>query len=363
MNSTGNIVIIGGGLSGLTLAYLLFQKGIEATVLEASSRLGGRIQTIKGTQGTPLELGATWLSDLHTNLLELTNELGLTKYPQYSGGISLFQTKSFEPPQKFFVPEAENPSYRIAGGTQMLIDRLAEELNKDHIHLNKKVSAIKQMDNDSLIVEVTGGTIFRADQVMICIPPQLAAAHITFTPELPETVTQILPAVQTWMAGALKFTIEYSEPFWRKEGYSGMLYSHAGMIVEMYDHTNFEEDKFGFIGFLNSGAAGYNYEVRKEFVLRQLVDLFGKEAAMPLDYQDKFWNDELLIAGNPTIQRPHQFNGHPLLQEVYMNGKLYFCGTETSLVYGGYMEGAVTSAKRIAERVIQTKLVPNETIG
>ncbi|MCZ2101840.1 MAG: FAD-dependent oxidoreductase [Chitinophagales bacterium] len=91
------IIIIGGGLSGLTLAYLLSKRNIKATILEASDRLGGRIQTIKGNLETPMELGATWFSDMHPNLLALIDELGLQKYPQFSKGISLFQTKSFEP--------------------------------------------------------------------------------------------------------------------------------------------------------------------------------------------------------------------------------------------------------------------------
>ena len=114
MGSEEKYVIVGGGLSGLALAYELSKKGIQATILEASSRLGGRIQTEKGEKGTPLEMGATWFGAMHTNLMDLIEELGLKKYPQYSEGISLFETKSFEPPQKFFVPESEAPSYRIA---------------------------------------------------------------------------------------------------------------------------------------------------------------------------------------------------------------------------------------------------------
>ena len=116
------IIIVGAGLSGLTLAHLLAKKDIESTVLEASTRIGGRIQTESGKLKTPLELGATWFSNIHVNLTKLINELGLKKFPQFSEGISLFQTKSFEPAQKFYVPESESPSYRVAGGTQNLID-------------------------------------------------------------------------------------------------------------------------------------------------------------------------------------------------------------------------------------------------
>lgn len=244
MELNKKIVIIGGGLSGLTLAYLLSKKGISTTVLEASTRLGGRIQTINGAHYTPLELGATWFSDVHHNLLDLIQELDLVKYPQYSGGISLFQTKSFEPAQQFFVPPSESPSYRLAGGTQVLIDRLAEKLPAGTIQLEKRVTSISSEKN-CLTVSLADRTFMDADRVVICLPPSLAASCIQFLPGLPETVCQILPTVQTWMAGAIKFTLEYSEPFWRKDGYSGMLYSHAGIVTEMYDHTNFEEDKLG----------------------------------------------------------------------------------------------------------------------
>lgn len=347
MKTRERIIIVGGGLSGLTLAYLLSKKNIDATVLEASPRLGGRIQTVKGALGTPLELGATWFSDVHPNLLSLIAELGLQKYLQFSKGLSLFQTTSFEPPQKFFVPEPETPSYRLSGGTQILIDTLAQKLDSQNIRLNTKATGIRNSE-DALTIETAGGAAYLADKVVLCLPPQLIASHIEFYPELEEPVREILPTVQTWMAGAVKFTLEYSEPFWRKEGYSGMLYSHAGIVTEMYDHTNFGEDKYGFTGFLNGGAASYAQEVRKEFVLRQLGELLGDKALKPTAYFDKVWTDEFVLAENQVNQSPHQNNGHPLLQMNYMNGKLFFCGTETATKFPGYMEGAVIAAKFVA---------------
>lgn len=40
------VAIIGGGISGLTTAYLLKRKGFDVAVLEASGRLGGNVQTV-----------------------------------------------------------------------------------------------------------------------------------------------------------------------------------------------------------------------------------------------------------------------------------------------------------------------------
>ncbi|HRP57172.1 hypothetical protein [Agriterribacter sp.] len=106
------------------------------------------------------------------------------------------------------------------------------------------------------------------------------------------------------MAGAVKFTLEYNVFFWRKEGYSGMLYSHAGIVTEMYDHTSFEEDKYGFTGFLNSGAVSYSRDTRRELVLPQLGELLGEKIMHPASYFDKVWNDEFIADGSPAFSRP-----------------------------------------------------------
>ena len=280
--------------------------------------------------------------------MRLIKELGLKKYPQFSKGVSLFQTKSFEPPQEFFIPESESPSYRIAGGTQMLVNNLSEKITPENIKLNTKVIAITEHENE-IIVETVNGQKLHANKVIVCMPPQLAGSQIHFYPDLPNSLSDILPTVQTWMSGAIKFVLEYEKPFWRNNGYSGMLYSHSGIVSEMYDHTNFEENKFGFTGFLNSGAASYSHKVRKEFVLKQLTELLGKEVENPNNYFDKIWNDEYVVIGNPFIQRPHQNNGHPMLQHAYMDGKLLFSGTETSTEFAGYMEGAIVSALKIVD--------------
>ena len=41
------IGIIGGGISGLTTAFLLKNKGFNVTLIEKSERVGGNIQTVE----------------------------------------------------------------------------------------------------------------------------------------------------------------------------------------------------------------------------------------------------------------------------------------------------------------------------
>lgn len=340
------VIIIGGGLSGLTLAYLLEKKGFEPTIIEASSRLGGRIQTVDGKLGTPLELGATWFSDSHQALLLLLEELGLKKYPQFTKGISLFQTDLHVPPQSFSVSESEAPSYRLVGGTEMLINTLKSRLVKTKIILNTQITRISLIDSSTLSVDASNVS-FHCNKVIVCLPPQLASS-IEFSFGLSSELQAIFPTVHTWMAGSIKFVLEYESPFWRKKGLSGMLYSHVDIISEMYDHTNYQESKFGFTGFLNSDTSELSQNERKSKVLKHVSGLFGNDALNPIAYFDKVWNDPFLVHGNIRPMRPHQNNGHPSLQKSYEMDKVYFCGTETSSEFSGYMEGAVRSANRVA---------------
>ncbi|MEM1001978.1 MAG: FAD-dependent oxidoreductase [Bacteroidota bacterium] len=352
MNPNEHIIIVGGGLSGLCLAYFLKHKNIETTILEASPRLGGRIQTQIGRLGTPLELGATWFSEFHEKFTTLLSELGLQRYAQFSEGKSLFETKSFEPPQEFYVPASKEPSYRLKGGTESIIDSLASGLSKDRIHLHTSVRSIIEQKN-YLEVQTKDGSIFKGQKVVLCLPPQLVGSDIEFSPELPDELQRLLPMVQTWMAGSIKFTLEYRQPFWRQTAYSGMLFSHVGIITEMYDHTNYEEDKYGFTGFLNGTAAIYTQDERKEYALQQLSKLLGPEARNIVGYYDKVWTDSYILGNNKPVPRPHFNNGNRLLHKSYLSGKLLFSGTETDQEYPGYMEGAVRSAARTFEQIIE----------
>lgn len=354
MPSEKRIIIIGGGLSGLTLAYLFSKHAIKTTILEASPRLGGRIQTKIGPLGTPLELGATWFTADHHRLQSLMSELGLHKHPQLSKGISLFETSSEELPQKFSVPEEESSSFRIVGGTQQLTEALLQKLHSSTIKPNCKVTYIHS-EQDELIVETSLGEKTVADQVILCLPPQVIGSEIAFSPSLPEPLPRLLPNVQTWMAGSIKFILEFEEPFWRKKGYSGMAFSHVGIIAEMYDHSNADQSKFGFTGFLNGASGRLSVAERQDLVLQHLEELFGEKIPKASLYQDKVWTDIFVLGDNPIITRAHQHNGHPLLLQSYFNEKLFFAGTETSTSYAGYMEGAIRSAERVAQQILKIK--------
>ena len=86
-----DIIIIGGGLTGLTLNYLLRKESLKVVVIEARDRLGGRIYTYKNENHPRLEMGATWLQSPHTSLTALLKQHNIGIFPQEMGETAIYQ--------------------------------------------------------------------------------------------------------------------------------------------------------------------------------------------------------------------------------------------------------------------------------
>ena len=342
------VIIIGAGLCGLYTAFLLQKKGIEVLILEANTRTGGRIKTITGTTAVTMEMGATWFGNEHSHLLEVLRSLEIPYFKQHTQGISLFETMSFVPPQKFEISDSEEPSFRIEGGTETLIKRLISEIGIQNIKTNTKITVIKE-ENNHLIVTDSDGQSYSADKVISTIPPNLLVNSVVFEPNLPENFTQLAKKTHTWMGESIKFAVEYKTPFWKQNNYSGTLFSQASIIQEMYDHSTADNSGFALKGFLNGGTAVLSMEERKEKVIAQLTTFFGPEAKDYVAYFENVWRKEpLTFQPYEQLVLAHQNNGHSLFKKPFQNGKLYVSGAESATQNPGYMDGAIAAAKTIA---------------
>ncbi|WP_299215662.1 FAD-dependent oxidoreductase [uncultured Aquimarina sp.] len=345
------VLIIGAGLTGLLLAYRLKKSGIAAKVIEARNRIGGRIHTLQSKNETPIEMGATWLSTQHYELLMLLEELELPVFEQFMEGITLFEPLSTAPPQQIQLPTNQQPSYRIQGGTISIINRLAEFLTNEELILNEKVTHINYL-KDHFEIDSESATHY-VNKVISTIPPMLLMNSIQFNPLLPENVIDIANKTHTWMGDSIKFGISYKQPFWKENKYSGTVFSNVGPITELYDHSNAENTRFALKGFLQSGLNTYTKEQRKSKVLNQLQKLFGDKALEYLAYEEAVWKQEQ----NTSIHSekfifPHQNNGHNYYQNGFFDNNFFIAGSETATRHAGYMEGAIHSAQSIYQKLI-----------
>ena len=72
-----DVIVIGGGLAGLSCADALVQRGVDVVVLEARDRVGGRVFSHHFTDGQTCERGAEFIDSNHTEVLALADRLGL----------------------------------------------------------------------------------------------------------------------------------------------------------------------------------------------------------------------------------------------------------------------------------------------
>lgn len=72
------VVVIGGGITGLTTALTLFHQNVDVELLEASGRLGGKILT-SDVRGTPVDAGPDAFLVREAHMTELCDQLNLTR--------------------------------------------------------------------------------------------------------------------------------------------------------------------------------------------------------------------------------------------------------------------------------------------
>lgn len=346
-----DIIIIGAGLTGLTIAYELQKQAVPYQLMEARDRIGGRILTHYPEGQAPVELGATWLGKKHTALVGLLDELEIGIFEQYMGPTAIYEPISTSPPQLAQLPPNPEPSYRISGGSSALIRRLASFLDESRIHLNTEVTQIRYDDSGRCIVR-TAEKEWEASVVISTLPPRLLTQKVTLEPILPPAVLAIAENTHTWMGESIKVALRYAEPFWRKPNTSGSIFSNVGPVTEMYDHTEENSESFALKGFLNGAFHAATETYRRGLLLKQLERYFGPQVYDFLSYEEKVWSQEAhTYVPYEGYVLPHQHNGDPAFRTTFWDGHLYLGGSETAAQFPGYMDGAVRSARWVAEKI------------
>ena len=346
------IIIIGAGLSGLLTGYRLKKEGIPFKILEARNRVGGRIHTVFGANNTPVEMGATWFTHQHQDFITLLEELEIEYFEQYMDSTVHYQADATSPTQSVQIPK-QPASYRISGGTSNLINTLLQKLEKGDVLLNQTVKEIRFQENS---VQVIAKETFEGAKVVLALPPKLWAGRILFEPQLPDNLTQVAQQTHTWMEDSIKIALTYSRPFWQQENVSGTLFSNAGPITELYDHTNHENSKYALCGFINASFKSITSEERRASVMNQMKNVFGKEAEAFVDYEECIWSNEAhTYEASDTFLLPHQNNGNPIFSRSFFDDKLFISSAESASEFPGYMNGAVYSANVVAKKIAKTR--------
>lgn len=409
-----DIAIIGGGLCGLALAHSLHSRHGDWRLFEARDRLGGRAFTAKAPNGTPVDLGATWIwPHSQPAITRLVADLGLTAFDQHDDGRVLHLADPNRAPSTVALTEQMVPAAdtsvparpgavhggarRIQGGTAAVIDALARPLPAERLRLGHRLEAVIDHGDFIELRLRCGETLYsvHARRVVLAMPPRVVEANVRFAPDLDPTLRAALRATPTWMATAAKAGFVYPSAFWRAAGHTGNAWvSHPqAMLAEVFDACTppaealrgsgcagapqeppgtrrgpsrgqgvanaSELGGFALAGFSALGAVQREAFTRgRELLLEsQVVQLFGPEAANPT----QFWQDwalepetctptDIAEEGLQAGQHPHY--GEPVLADGHWDGRLFFGGSETARQGGGYLEGALGAAGRLRRQLL-----------
>ena len=359
------IAIVGGGASGLYAAWLLAQQGLTDWILiEGRETLGGRILSVPAladgaseaaNRARPrdrFDLGPSWFWPGYQPRLDaLVRELGLQRFEQHELGEMVLERSAAEAP--FRVPGyvSSPASMRLLGGMGSLIEALHHRLDASRIVTGQAVRRLRHAGAHlELESENPAGqsTTWRAEHVLLAMPPRLVIGSIDFTPSLPPMLSQQWEGTATWMAPHAKYFAIYDAPFWRERGLSGEARSARGPLGEIHDASvpGGSAALFGFLAVPAHVRRGVPEEVLRSHCRTQLARLFGPEAATPKAEFLKDWALDPCTATTADWESPGHHPDAPSagVPSGPWSGRLTGIGSEWSRQFPGYVAGAIEAA-------------------
>ncbi|MEP2978902.1 MAG: FAD-dependent oxidoreductase [Lentilitoribacter sp.] len=353
-----DILIVGGGLSGLFLAHQLEQRGIDYQLVEARSRFGGRIYSpATDDDQFNFDMGPAWFWPGQPRIAKLLNEMDIPFFDQAARGNLVFEDPSGYIRRDLDMATMEG-AHRVEGGLERITNSLVSRLSQNRLHLSSHVNKI-QLFSDAVHATREGDlTEIIAQRVVLCVPPRLIEQNITFSPTLPHQAVHQMQNCPTWMAAHAKFIAVYKNPFWRDMGLSGDAISHKGPMMELHDASPQGDDisigPGAIFGFL--GVPAEMRKTQTDSLIKackdQLVSLYGERAADPIQVLYKDWSEDEHTATPMDANGPQS---HPQYSPIVINegdwqSHLFLSSTETARQFGGFLEGALEAVEETMRR-------------
>ncbi|KAJ8256178.1 hypothetical protein COCON_G00200420 [Conger conger] len=124
-----DVIVIGGGISGLSAAKLLLESGLSPVVLEARDRVAGRTFTVRNKETQYVDLGGAYIGPTQNRILRLAKEFGVQTYKVNEKENLVHYVKGKSYPFKGSFPPMWNPlAYMDYNNLWRKMDEMGSEI-------------------------------------------------------------------------------------------------------------------------------------------------------------------------------------------------------------------------------------------
>lgn len=241
-------------------------------------------------------------------------------------------------------------SARIRGGNDLLPQAIANVL--PDVRLNAPVVKVAQSaDGVEVTYQTANGFEMVSGAWAVLAIPLTTVRQIEFSPALPTAHEAMVQQLQ--YGSVTKVCVQYSRRWWRERHWAGHMMNDAPLACS-WEPTAVQAGERGILTAYTGGQPGaalaqLSDVARIEAVVSELERLFPRSQELMISAKTIAWPNEPYTRGAYAAYAPGDMTRHwaTLFAPA---GRLFFAG-EHAATYQGYMEGAVESGQRVAERI------------
>lgn len=410
------VIVVGAGISGLAAAKKLKENGFNVIVLEAQSKVGGRLKTNRSL-GVAFDEGASWIHGTAGNpITSLAQQAGMnTAFTDdesilaYDLGGVLHSDSNFSDTEDKFYTVLETlknngsstksfetvfnelyPTYcndRLwkfflstyltfdTGDLNMLSSLLyneGEEFGGEerisvngydtipsylaiglNIQLNQKVTKIDYSNTKILVSH--NGTVTEADYVLVTVPlGVLKANKIDFVPSLPNTKQNAIQKVGVNCVN--KFLLTWETAFWDDEQYICYTPDIKDKFNYFVNVKKYQPTVNALMTFAYADKARQTENMTDQQIIEEIMthlrDIYGNNIPYPKNILRTKWQTNEYSYGSYSYTAVGTEMRHFDDLAEEIDDKIFFAGEHTEIDYFSTAHGAYLSGIREADKII-----------